>query len=591
MTEKKRRQDRDVAKEKAKEALRAGKIEEARREFSKAVDITHEHAVELMKECRKLGVDCITAMYEADSQLAYLNKIGLAEYIISEDSDLILFGCTKILFKLQLNGSCTLFEAEKLYLTLNTTEEKFSVEKFRRICILSGCDYLNSLHGIGLAKARKFMMMTEETDMKRALLKIPTYLNMKKLTITDEYIDGFIKAEATFKYQIVYDPLKREMVRLNPFDENDNELDCCANAGEFLNPAIAYQMALGNLNPRSLQKLDDFDPDKPCQTPAQLRKSPSIWKKGRNVVKEPSTKAVTQQASISNFFSNPASKHKQLAEVQNIIGQENDVTNEVVMEDLLSTYCVTEIAPSKRRNSDYDEEMPEEEKAPRNPFAKKTQSETKKTRKSWSLLDSLVKTDSATQVKNFGFNETRVVSRFFAKKSNSETPNEIENKPNLNTSAELLLEVARGSLVHEENKAKQREFYAMINQDHERREKQDSIGSLDSLQSLSDPYSLNDSHVDTEETDLEASEKASQVEERVVNLDDYEFRPKSQKQTFINDLQPKTTSNPSSRPQSKHKSQRPGLSKVKSTLSQKSDDSSVQTKLSKFGFQKKSAFT
>lgn len=234
MTEKKRRQDREIAKEKAKEALRAGKIDEARREFSKAVDITHEHAVELMKECRKLGVDCITAMYEADSQLAYLNKIGLAEYIISEDSDLILFGCKKIIFKLQLNGCGTLFEAEKLPLTLNTSEDQFCFEKFRRICILSGCDYLNSLHGIGLAKARKFMMMTEETDMKRALLKIPSYLNMKKLVISDEYIDGFIKAEATFKYQIVYDPLKREMVRLTPFDENDNELDCCANAGEFL---------------------------------------------------------------------------------------------------------------------------------------------------------------------------------------------------------------------------------------------------------------------------------------------------------------------------------------------------------------------
>lgn len=79
--------------------MRNGRIEEARREFAKGVDITHEHALELMKESRKLGVDCITAMYEADSQLAYLNKIGEVQYVISEDSDLILFGCKKIVFK------------------------------------------------------------------------------------------------------------------------------------------------------------------------------------------------------------------------------------------------------------------------------------------------------------------------------------------------------------------------------------------------------------------------------------------------------------------------------------------------------------
>lgn len=587
MTEKKRRQDRETAKEKAKEALRTGKIEEARREFSKAVDITHEHAVELMKECRKLGVDCITAMYEADSQLAYLNKIGLAEYIISEDSDLILFGCKKIIFKLQLNECATLFEAEKLHLTLNTTEEKFCFEKFRRICILSGCDYLDSLHGIGLAKARKFMMMTEETDMKRALLKIPTYLNMKKLTITDEYIDGFIKAEATFNYQIVYDPLKRETVRLNPFDEKENEIDCCSNAGEFLNPLIAYQMALGNLNPRSLVKLDDFNPD----TFQNSSQTSSIWKREKNVFKETPKKIVKKQpaASISNFFSKTIPQRS--SEVQNIIGQENDVTTEVVMEDLLSSYCESETTiSSKRRNSDYendDEEMPEEgDKVLRNPFAKRTQSETKKTKKSWSLLESLKKTDSATLVKNFGFNETRIVSRFFAKKSIEAPIEVIETKiENLNSSGELVSEVAHGSLVHEDNKAKQREFYAMINQDQGQRDEQENTESLGSFQSLSDPHSFNDLNINTEETDLEPS----QVEEKVVDLDAYEFKPKSQKQTYINDLQPKTTSKPfSSKPNSK--AQRQVLSKVKSFSSQKSDDSSVQTKLSKFGFQKKSSF-
>lgn len=49
-----------------------------------------------MQECRKLGVDCIVAPYEADAQLAFLNISGIADYVITEDSDLTLFGCKKV---------------------------------------------------------------------------------------------------------------------------------------------------------------------------------------------------------------------------------------------------------------------------------------------------------------------------------------------------------------------------------------------------------------------------------------------------------------------------------------------------------------
>lgn len=45
---------------------------------------------------RARGVDCIVAPYEADAQLAYLTKSGLAQGVITEDSDLLAFGCKKV---------------------------------------------------------------------------------------------------------------------------------------------------------------------------------------------------------------------------------------------------------------------------------------------------------------------------------------------------------------------------------------------------------------------------------------------------------------------------------------------------------------
>lgn len=36
------------------------------------------------------------APYEADSQLAYLSKEGIVDLVITEDSDLLVFGCEKV---------------------------------------------------------------------------------------------------------------------------------------------------------------------------------------------------------------------------------------------------------------------------------------------------------------------------------------------------------------------------------------------------------------------------------------------------------------------------------------------------------------
>lgn len=51
----------------------------------------------LFQAARSQGIDCLVAPYEADAQLAYLNKAGIVQAIITEDSDLLAFGCKKVL--------------------------------------------------------------------------------------------------------------------------------------------------------------------------------------------------------------------------------------------------------------------------------------------------------------------------------------------------------------------------------------------------------------------------------------------------------------------------------------------------------------
>lgn len=104
LTEKKRRESRSAARKKAVEYLKLGKMEEARANFKKCIDISPEMASGLIKECRRRGIDCIVAPYEADAQLAYLNMTNMVDFIISEDSDLLAFGCKKVILYLCVNN-------------------------------------------------------------------------------------------------------------------------------------------------------------------------------------------------------------------------------------------------------------------------------------------------------------------------------------------------------------------------------------------------------------------------------------------------------------------------------------------------------
>ncbi|XP_046388369.1 uncharacterized protein LOC124157574 [Ischnura elegans] len=263
-TEKKRRQSREQNRTKAAELLRQGRTAEARRCLRSSVDVGPEMAVAVARACRSVGADCIVAPFEADAQLAYLNRSGLATAVITEDSDLILFGCTRVIFKLDLVGCGLEVTQDRIHLAMGVSPERFSMDRFRQMCVLSGCDYLPSLPGIGLAKAKKFVNSTSSPDISQALSKLPSATGLYNLEVSEEYIKEFAKADATFLYQVVYDPVKRAAVPLNEPSPSSLHLDLAEKIiGKPHSPETEYQLALGNLSPFSLKVIDDFNPDGP----------------------------------------------------------------------------------------------------------------------------------------------------------------------------------------------------------------------------------------------------------------------------------------------------------------------------------------
>ncbi|XP_056147483.1 exonuclease 1 [Lampris incognitus] len=278
--EKSRRERRQANLQKGKQLLREGKVSEARDCFTRCINITPSMAHDVIKAARTRGVDCIVAPYEADAQLAFLSKSGIAQAVITEDSDLLAFGCKKVILKMDKQGNGV--EVDQSHLgRCRSLGDVFTEEKFRYMCILSGCDYLASLYGIGVGKACKLIRMANNPDILKVIKNMGRYLKMN-VVVPEEYIQGFVRANNTFLYQLVFDPVRRKVVPLNPYPEHIDPatLDY---AGHNIGDEKGLQIALGNLDINTMAKLDDFSPDKPVTWPAKPLKSsrtPSIWRRG-----------------------------------------------------------------------------------------------------------------------------------------------------------------------------------------------------------------------------------------------------------------------------------------------------------------------
>lgn len=238
---------RDEAKQKGMELLQAGDKKAASECFQRAVDVTPRMAFNLIELLRKEGVEFVVAPYEADAQLTFLCLNGFVDAVISEDSDLIPYGCPRMIYKLDKDGN----GKEVAFADLGAVKEidlsRFSAEMLRHMCILSGCDYLDSLPGMGLKKAHA--LLARHGTMGEVFKAI---FENSKITVPSDYTLNFGRADLTFQHQIVYDPKTRKTVHLHPLPEHVDP-STLPFAGEHLDDTVAQLVADGRLDPHTYE--------------------------------------------------------------------------------------------------------------------------------------------------------------------------------------------------------------------------------------------------------------------------------------------------------------------------------------------------
>jgi exonuclease 1 len=165
-------------------------------------------------------VSYVVAPYEADAQMRYLESEGIVDGIITEDSDLLVFGARCVLFKFDTAGHVVVIRREDFGL-LHTKTASFigwNDNHFREMAIMSGCDYLDSIQGIGVITAAK--LMRKYKSVEKVLQSIRMEGNKK---IPKDYLAAFRMAELAFKHQRVYDPRTQRLAYLT--EPSDGTLD------------------------------------------------------------------------------------------------------------------------------------------------------------------------------------------------------------------------------------------------------------------------------------------------------------------------------------------------------------------------------
>ncbi|KAG2220590.1 hypothetical protein INT45_002612 [Circinella minor] len=169
----KRKARKEEAQANLEEANEVGTTEEVARYTKRTVRVTKEHNDECKKLLKLMGIPYVEAPCEAEAQCAELAKAGLVYAAASEDMDTLTFGTPTLLRHL------TFSEARKMPIDeihLDKALEGLEMDKnqFTDLCILLGCDYVDSIKGVGPTRA--YSLIKEHKSIEKAIEHLPEKL-------------------------------------------------------------------------------------------------------------------------------------------------------------------------------------------------------------------------------------------------------------------------------------------------------------------------------------------------------------------------------------------------------------------------------
>lgn len=195
-------------KHKLKEHLKTitDKLEkEVSKADNKSQGISSKKIADIKQLLDYLGVPYIhNKNYEADIICAHLVRNNIVDYCISNDMDMLTFGCNKVIRNLSFtNDLIDIYNLDNILQDLEV-----SYQQFIDICILMGCDYTSKLYNV---KSKYPVSLIKKYETIEEIIN-----NLETINLT---IEKDISYNDNFKYQIA-----RDIFNLNIDNEEWNAI-------------------------------------------------------------------------------------------------------------------------------------------------------------------------------------------------------------------------------------------------------------------------------------------------------------------------------------------------------------------------------
>jgi len=152
-----RRAKREEANASLEAAKEAGDEEQILKSTKMTVKVTKEQNEQTKKLLGLMGVPVIDAPSEAEATCAALCRDGKVHASATEDADCLTFG-TKLLVRNLMAAESQKKQILEVSLERALEQLNISMDQFIDFCILSGCDYCDTLKGIGPSTAIKLLL-------------------------------------------------------------------------------------------------------------------------------------------------------------------------------------------------------------------------------------------------------------------------------------------------------------------------------------------------------------------------------------------------------------------------------------------------
>uniref|UniRef100_A0A8D8T496 Flap endonuclease GEN n=1 Tax=Cacopsylla melanoneura TaxID=428564 RepID=A0A8D8T496_9HEMI len=145
-----------------------------------------------------MGLKCIQGDGEAEAFCALLNQAGLVDGVVTQDSDVFLYGGVKVYRHFNTScaggGSVDTYEMAQIHSKLGLGRHKLIA-----LSLLCGCDYNKGVNGVGKESALKFFQSVPDEDI---LDRIQQWRQNTRLDNIDLKKDKTISAELKCELQI-----------------------------------------------------------------------------------------------------------------------------------------------------------------------------------------------------------------------------------------------------------------------------------------------------------------------------------------------------------------------------------------------------